>query len=169
MENLIIRFDCSALEKGWTYKCVGDRCVREVYVPDTKRIPFMSCAMICGNIHIWPMPNGLISLNSHSLTFDSNQIKFTVQSAFRDAKQLLMNAYDIFDVDLKLMERRKPHTEQNDYQTNEENSNRNNKNSNTKPNCDINKFLINAEIQSIADIDLNMEMDESYELNVTSE
>lgn len=148
---------------------MGDRCAREVYVPDTKRIPFMTCAMICGNIHIWPMPNGLISLSSQSLTFDSNQIKFNVQTAFKDAKQLLMNAYGIFDVDLKLMEGRKSHTEQNDNnQTNEDNSNRNNKKSNTKQNCDINKFLINAEIQSIADIDLNMEMDESYELNVTT-
>lgn len=126
--------------------------------------------MICGNIHIWPMPTGIISLSSHSLTFDSNQIKFNVQSAFKDAKQLLMNAYEIFDVDLKLMEGRKPHTEQIDNnQTNEENLNRNSEKSNTKQNCDINKFLINAEIQSIADIDLNMGMDESYELNVTSE
>lgn len=156
----------SALEKRWSYKCVGQRCVREHYSPGTKRIPYMSCAMICGNINIWPMPTGILSLSSNSMTFNSDQIQLNVKTSFKDAKQLLANAYDVFDFDLKLLEGRKSHSDENDNQTNGENSNR--KNSNTKQNCDITKFIINAEIQTMADVYLHMDIDESYELNVTS-
>lgn len=39
---------------------------------------------------------------------------------------------------------------------------------NANQNCDINKITINAEIQEIGDVFLHMEIDESYELNVTS-
>lgn len=35
-------------------------------------------------------------------------------------------------------------------------------------NCDINKIIINAEIEKSGDVFIHMDIDESYELNVTS-
>lgn len=129
----------------------------------------MSCAMICSNliVNIWPMPTGTVSLGSNSLTFGSDQIQFNVQSVFKEATRLLTSAYDIFDFDLKLLEKQNTHFNENDNQTKGENVNR--KTATTKHNCDINKFIINAEIQTMADVYLHMDIDESYELNVTSE
>lgn len=161
------------MEKRWTYKCIGQRCVREHFVTGTKRIPFMSCAMICGNVNIWPMPTGIKTLSSNSLTFNADQIQLNVQTEFKDAKQLLHNAYDLFEFDLNLLQGHGTHhtnehnnDNDNDNQTNDEHSNK--KSANIKHNCDINTFIINAEIQTMADVYLHMEIDESYELNVTS-
>lgn len=172
----------SPLEKAWSYKCVGDRCIREHYTPGTKRIPFMSCAMICGTSHIWPMPTGKVSLSSRSLTFQSNQLQFDVKTTFSEAKQLLNSSYNVFLFDLKSLEGQPVHTttpSDLDTYNNEiigeksatehgPKADSANANENASPNCDIQKFIINAEIQTIGDVFLHMETDESYELNVTS-
>lgn len=118
------------------------------------------------------MPTGLLSLGSQSLTFDSNRIQFNVQTTYKDAKQLLLDAYSLFDYDLKLLEGHKPNLDEMDNQIKNSGSDTANKqknNANTRQNCDINKFIINAEIQTMADVYLHMDIDESYELNVTSE
>lgn len=229
----------SPQEKTWTYKCVGERCVREHHTAGAKRVPFMSCAMICGTSNIWPMPTGKVSLSSRSLTFKSNQIQLNVKTEFDEAKQMLDSAYNVFLVDLKALENQhlsngatmtgtgagaadaaaasaaatangnaqttnpilshvhiksdldKINNQMKGKQQYMDNSvdsdvigqnaaidssanlaaaaaaadvNANNANQN----CDINKITINAEIQKIGDVFLNMEMDESYELNVTS-
>lgn len=219
-------------EKAWTYKCVGERCIREHHAAGAKRVPFMSCAMICGTSNIWPMPTGKVSLSSRSLTFKSNQIQLNVKTEFAEAKQLLDSAYNVFLVDLKALEHQhhasngaaaagnvvagdaapasaaatgnihttnpihshvhitsdldkinsqtkgKLHVENDvngnvvgqnaaiDSSANAAASTANANNANE--NCDINKITINAEIQKIGDVFLHMEMDESYELNVTS-
>lgn len=229
----------SPQEKTWTYKCVGERCVREHHTPGAKRVPFMSCAMICGTSNIWPMPTGKVSLSSRSLTFKSNQIQLNVKTEFDEAKQLLDSAYNVFLVDLKALENQhltsngvvaangvsgtgaastssaaaaaatgNAHTSNpilshvhiksdldkiNSQMKGKQQHMENNVNSdvigqnaaidnsaklaaaaaaananNANQNCDINKITINAEIQKIGDVYLHMEMDESYELNVTS-
>lgn len=151
----------------------------------------MSCAMICGTSNIWPMPTGKISLSSRSLTFKSNQLHFDVKTTFSEAKQLLISAYNVFLFDLKTLEEQHAHhnSAQNDLDNNNNSNNDNNKNQknsektidmdgpktnsakvdeNSNQSCDINKFIINAEIQSIGDVFLNIDTNESYELNVTS-
>lgn len=192
----------SPQEKSWTYKCVGERCVRENYTAGIKRVPFMSCSMICGTSNIWPMPTGKVSLSSRSLTFKSHQIQFDIQSEFDEAKQLLRSAYNVFLIDLKTLEQQHhKHTKtQNNLDKNnnhEINERRGDKigngeigmnngipaaeaaaatsdttndriDDNAKQNCDINKIMISAEIQKSGDTSLHMDIDESYELNVTS-
>lgn len=157
------------LEKAWTYTCVSDRCVRKHYLPGTKRTPFMSCAMVCGVSNIWPMPTGKLTLSSHSLTFNANQLEFNVKSSLHEAKELLMNAYDIFLYDLKAIagESEEEHVDKTDNQI--KNVEANTDTLKLNENCDINKIIISAEILTIGDVYLNLDMDESYELNVTSE
>lgn len=140
--------------------------------------------MICGTSHIWPMPTGKVSLSSRSLTFKSNQLRFEVKTSFNEAKQLLHSAYDLFIYDLKSLEEQwiQPSTQTNLDKTNIEingeksdtvsgprvDSAKTTIEQNANQNCDINRIIINAEIQKTGDVSLNMEMDESYELNVTS-
>lgn len=148
----------------------------------------MSCAMICGTSHIWPMPTGKVSLSSRSLTFQSNQLHFDIKTTFNEAKQLLHSAYNVFLLDLKSLEGQpvpsstQPDLDKTNNQFNGDKVATNlgskadandianaNINENSNQNCDIKKFIINAEIQAMGDVFLHMETDESYELNVTSE
>lgn len=179
-----LTFNYSPSERAWTYKCVGDRCVREHYSANTKRIPFMSCAMICGTSNIWPMPTGKVSLSSRSLTFKSNQLQFDIKTTFSEAKQLLSSAYNVFLFDLKSLEHQHIHTKSqndpnktdnqmkadtsDDHNGPKTDSAKSTVDENVNQNCDINKIIINADIQKNGDIFLHMDTDESYELNVTS-
>lgn len=189
-------FHFRALEKAWSYKCAGDRCIREHSSANSKRVPFMSCAMVCGTKNIWPMPTGKVSLSSRSLTFKSDRLQLDVKTQFSEAEQLLNSAYNVLLLDLKSLEDRHASSQadnldKSDNQMNGENvaadhhhNGNGNGNGNTigsksssakakldanaNSNCDINKITINAEIQTIGDAFLHMDMDESYELNVTS-
>lgn len=137
------------------------------------------------------MPTGKVSLSSRSLTFKSNQLQFDIKTTFNDAKQLLNSAYNLFLFDLKSLEEQHTHinTQSNDnldknkvnnQQTNgdtlaDDNDDGQKADSakikldeNANQSCDINKFIINAEIQTMGDVFLHMNVDESYELNVTS-
>lgn len=130
------------------------------------------------------MPTGKVSLSSRSLTFKSNQLQFEVKTAFNEAKQLLNSAYELFIYDLKSLEEQsiQPSTQTNLDKTNNEMNGEKSDNDNgpradsakttieqnANQNCDINRIIINVEIQKTGDVSLNMEMDESYELNVTS-
>lgn len=139
--------------------------------------------MICGTSNIWPMPTGKVSLSSRSLTFKSNQLQFDIKTAFNEAKQLLSSAYGVLLFDLKSLEEQHAHTstqvndlDKNNYQINGEKvADDNGPKANSAKvkvdetaSCDINKFIINAEIQTMGDVFLHMDVDESYELNVTS-
>lgn len=165
----------SLLEKSWTYRCIGEKCVREHYYADDgigKRIPFMSCAMICGEPHVWPRPTNKTTLSSQSLTFDSDQLNIDVVTAFPEAKQLMLQAYEIFLYDLKLLEEKEAGIDE----TNSELSNSDKKlksNDNvsewsTAKYCDIKRINIKAEISTIPEVFSHLDMDESYELNITS-
>lgn len=181
-KNKLENYSFSSPEKSWTYKCVNDKCVREHYQTDEKRIPFMSCAMVCGSLNVWPLPTIKASLSSRSLTFETTQMKFDVDTKFADAKQLLQNAYNIFLFDLKNLEGKTP-TASNGSNNSKNTANKDNEQMDdgnkiadpTMPtdakkvhrSCDINKIVINAEILNAPDVYLHMEVDESYELNVT--
>lgn len=148
-------------------------------------------------------------------------MQFDIHSEFGEAKQLLNSAYNVFLLDLKMLEQQQQqqqqqnqqhhHTHttkntQNDLDKNNNNNNNHNQimkggktvddgsgakvvvpaavaaaaaaatadsakskvDENANQNCDINKITINAEIQKFGDVFLQMETDESYELNVTS-
>lgn len=183
---LIFLIFLSSPEKSWTYKCVNDRCVREHYQAGEKRIPFMSCAMVCGSLNVWPLPTIKASLSSRSLTFETIQMKFDVNTKFSDAKKLLHNAYNIFVFDLKNLEEKATSAPSGSGSgsgsgknaANNDNEQRGDGNRNADPtlptetkevhrNCDINKLVINAEILNAPDVHVHMEIDESYELNVT--
>lgn len=127
--------------------------------------------MVCGTTQIWPLPTGRVSLSKRSLTFNANQMSFDVKSTFNGAKQLLLDAYNIFLGDVKTLG-----NQHNNLATNLNKHNKVDSKyvggkpvANTMQNCDINKIVINAEITAIADTALHLEMDESYELNVTCE
>lgn len=135
----------------------------------------MNCAMICGSPNIWPMPTTKTSISSHSLTFDTNQIIFNVVTVFPDAKTLLQHAYEVFLFDIKHLEAKpiasnvgNTANNQNDEADTDKEKAHDDVAMNTNKNCDINKLIIKAEILSISDVHQHQNMDESYELNVTS-
>lgn len=178
-------------EKSWTYTCVNDKCVRGHYQAGEKRIPFMSCAMVCGSLNVWPLPTIKASLSSRSLRFQTFQMKFDVKTEFDDAKELLQNAYHIFLFDLKSLEEKATTASSRSSSSgsgasissskgtaNTDNEQLRNRNKNAEPtlptetkdinrNCDINKIVINAEILNAPDVYVHIDVDESYELNVT--
>lgn len=108
-------------------------------------------------------------------------MKFDVETKFGDAKKLLQNAYHILLFDLRNLEGKT--TTASSGSSSKQTANNDNEqvdggNNNAEPtmpteaketrrNCDINKLVINAEILTAPDVYVHMEMDESYELNVT--
>uniref|UniRef100_A0A336MDZ8 beta-N-acetylhexosaminidase n=1 Tax=Culicoides sonorensis TaxID=179676 RepID=A0A336MDZ8_CULSO len=88
-------------EKTWTYKCLNNRCVRRHYLntskhANKKRVPFQTCAMTCGPANLWPQPTIKTVLGSKALKFKSSDIKFSVNSAYKNVNNLLKSAFDIF-------------------------------------------------------------------------
>lgn len=145
--------------------------------------------MVCGSLNVWPLPTIKASLSSRSLTFAAVQMKFDVNTKFDDAKKLLHSAYNLFLFDLKNLEGKTRTAESglgsdgggsssSRNVANNENERREEGNKNADPtltteakevhrNCDINKLVINAEILKAPDVYVHMDVDESYELNVT--
>lgn len=137
--------------------------------------------MVCGSLNVWPLPTIKASLSSRSLTFEAMQVKFDVNTKFDDAKKLLQNAYNIFLFDLKSMEEKASAASSGSSSkgaANSDNEQPGDGNKNADPtlpteakqthrNCDINKIVINAEILNAPDVYVHIEVDESYELNVT--
>lgn len=132
----------------------------------------MSCAMICGEPHVWPMPTNRTTLSRQSLTFNSNQLNIGVVTTFSEAKRLLLQAYEIFLYDLKLLEEKDT---ENDYAKSELSNT--DKKSRSYDNvsewsrakhCDIKQINIKVEISTIAEVYNHLDMDESYELDITS-
>lgn len=109
------------------------------------------------------------------------QVKFDVNTKFDDAKKLLQNAYNIFLFDLKSMEEKASAASSGSSSkgaANSDNEQPGDGNKNADPtlpteakqthrNCDINKIVINAEILNAPDVYVHIDVDESYELNVT--
>lgn len=160
-------------EPTWTYKCVSDRCVREHSTPGEKRVPFMSCAMICGSLNIWPLPTMKADYSIKSLTFGVDDIQVDVKTKFGEAKKLMLDAFDIFLFDVRHLAGRAQKSSaesasdtQRAAQT-ERSSGKGNDIGADNRNCDINKIVITAEIFSSADHFVHLDIDESYELNVT--
>lgn len=96
-------------------------------------------------------------------------MSFEVRSGYAEAKKLLIEAYHIFLVDLKSVDiqHNKLTAHANRHGAGTLNANHAASDANRVHNCDIDKVAIVAEILSIADTALHLEMDESYELNVT--
>lgn len=91
-------------EKTWTYKCEGDKCVRYHYLtetPNEKRVPFLNCAMTCGDINIWPHPTIKSAVTSKSLKFTSEDIAITIDTPFRNVDTLFRSSFDLFIKDLR--------------------------------------------------------------------
>lgn len=150
--------------------------MREHYYPDSgneKRIPFMNCAMICGEPHIWPRPTIKTTLGGQSLTFDSSHLKLDVITKFSEAKHLLMQAYELFIYDLKESETKETGIDNLNGEENNEVKKvinyDNNSNGGVEKYCDIKRIDIRAEISTIPEVFHHLDMDESYELNITSE
>lgn len=173
----------SATEKFWTYKCNGEKCVREHYNPtdrrNDKRIPFMSCAMICGEPNIWPMPTGKTSVSSRSLTLTSSKVAFHIDTKFPKVQQQLQSAFDIFVADLQAMESSSQTVTRDSNEggdkTAEKGLDKQSEQSVAEEvqrdsrNCDIQKVIIRVAVTSVPDVYLHMDMDESYNLTVASE
>lgn len=125
--------------------------------------------MICGTANIWPMPTIKTMLGSQSMTFSTALLRFDVVTRFSDAKNLITQAYDIFLSDLKNLESKEMVFEE----TNNEHENFQRKKSvgkdeHVEKNCDIKSIDIKVEITTVSEIYHNLDMDESYELNITS-
>lgn len=80
---------------------MNNRCVRRHFLSTSKhgnkkRVPFQTCSMICGPPNLWPQPTIKTVLSSKALKLKSSDIKFSVNSEYKNVNNLLKNAFDIF-------------------------------------------------------------------------
>lgn len=150
--------------------------MREHYTSDqhndgVRRVPYMSCAMVCGVPNIWPMPTIKATSGSASSTFQSNSMSLDIITKFDEARDTLQHAYNIFQLDLRSLEANKQQhanvgtggdvTVRSEYE--DITSKRNSRD------CDINHIDIKIEISTFKEVYLNLDMDESYELKIAGE
>lgn len=101
-------FLCRPVEKIWTYKCEGDKCVRYHYLTlakGEKRVPFMSCSMTCGDINIWPHPTIKSGVSSKSLTFSMEDLELRLDTPYPQVETLFRQSFELFLKDLRRIQR----------------------------------------------------------------
>ena len=148
----------------------------------------MSCAMICGEPNIWPIPTKKARLNTRSVTFAADTIHLkvvTLPIRSHLVENLLHDAYSIFLNDLKYLE-----TGDSERGEGSEQSRTNNKKNvdgsrvenleqqqhlpSVKKNCDMHKIEIKIVISSthsysvVEEININLDTNESYNLTIDS-
>ncbi|XP_067631937.1 probable beta-hexosaminidase fdl isoform X2 [Eurosta solidaginis] len=99
-------------EKLWTYKCENERCVRHSYsthegggTPTDRRIPFMTCAMTCGEVNIWPHPTIKTAISSVSLKFTMEDVQLQMDTPHSDVETQFKHAFAYFLSDLRRIQR----------------------------------------------------------------
>lgn len=160
-------------EKSWSYKCVNEKCVREHYLNEhkshgEKRVPYMSCAMTCGVPNIWPLPTIKTTLGYHSLTFRSHAVNLDITTKFDEARNVLQQAFGIFQSDLRGYEHNKASADGPIEESSARNEQEENTSKKSDKDCDIRHIDIKIDISTIKDVYLHIDMDESYELKITS-
>ncbi|KAL9913864.1 probable beta-hexosaminidase fdl isoform X1 [Glossina fuscipes] len=96
------------IEKKWTYKCAGDKCVRYHYsdvVKGEKRVPFITCSMTCGEISIWPQPTIKTAVSTKSLKFSMDDIQLRLDTPYKGVEKHFRIAFDLFLKDLRHIQR----------------------------------------------------------------
>uniref|UniRef100_A0A1A9X4S7 beta-N-acetylhexosaminidase n=1 Tax=Glossina brevipalpis TaxID=37001 RepID=A0A1A9X4S7_9MUSC len=96
------------IEKKWTYKCVGDKCVRYHYsdvVKGEKRVPFITCSMTCGEISLWPHPTIKTAVSTKSLKFSMDDIQLRLDTPYNAVEKHFRLAFDLFLKDLRHIQR----------------------------------------------------------------
>lgn len=207
------------VEKIWTYKCEGDKCVRYHYLTmakGEKRVPFMTCSMTCGDINIWPHPTIKSGVSSKSLTFSMEDIQLRLDTPYPQVETQFRQSFELFLKDLRRIQRLDFRDETDDTTTGsvvdapaasntdpekndapdglphsmQKRSKRRHpdagqqeshrlRSDNTvaasilanafgsRKRCDIETFTINVAIHKFADLHLNFDTDESYQLTAT--
>ncbi|KAM7345315.1 beta acetylhexosaminidase fused lobes isoform 2-T2 [Cochliomyia hominivorax] len=200
------------VEKIWTYKCEGDKCVRYHFLSmpkGEKRVPFMTCSMTCGDINIWPRPTIKTGVSSKSLTFSMDDIQLRLDTPYTQVETHFRQSFELFLKDLRRVQRldfRKQTPEVNDKPAVniEGNSIDNTHEGKTRQQQrrfadagqheshrlrgeniaaasilanafglhkrnDIETFTVNVAIHKFADMNLNFDTDESYQLTANFE
>lgn len=96
------------MEKIWTYKCEGDKCVRYHYLSmpkGEKRVPFMTCSMTCGDINIWPHPTIKSGVSSKSLTFSMVSVQLRMDTPYMQVETHFRQTFELFLKDLRRIQR----------------------------------------------------------------
>ncbi|XP_055379394.1 probable beta-hexosaminidase fdl isoform X2 [Condylostylus longicornis] len=142
-----VNIDSNPPEKTWTYKCEGDKCIRQHYLTEDtaeKRVPFMTCSMTCGDINIWPHPTIKTAFSSKSLRFTVFDIELSIKTEFKNIETIFRNAFGLFLIDLKHIEKLDISSSiASNSGNNFNNNNRNNINNNINNN---NNFVSNNQI-----------------------
>uniref|UniRef100_A0A0K8W8L8 Putative beta-hexosaminidase fdl n=1 Tax=Bactrocera latifrons TaxID=174628 RepID=A0A0K8W8L8_BACLA len=99
-------------EKLWTYKCENERCVRHTYptndgggAASDRRIPFMTCAMTCGEVNIWPHPTIKTAISSVSLKFTMEDVQLRMDTPHSAVETQFKQAFAYFLSDLRRIQR----------------------------------------------------------------
>lgn len=115
------------------------------------------------------MPTIKTSLGSQSLTFRSQLINLDIVTHFDEARGLMQQAFDIFEADLRGLEGSKAVTgDDTATPSHEHGDGIANKYTAADKNCDIRRIDVKAEISTIKEVYHHLEMDETYELTITS-
>lgn len=140
----------------------------------------MSCAMVCGDSNIWPMPTGKTSLSTRSLTLRSVDIAINVETKFSEVERMFRLAFDIFMTDLRDLEaslgsfvsgaaatRGSSEHQRGEKSTNKE-SGQNPDVSESDKHCDIKNLDVKVVIDGSPSVHVSLDMDESYNMTVLS-
>ncbi|XP_036331673.1 probable beta-hexosaminidase fdl [Rhagoletis pomonella] len=99
-------------EKLWTYKCENERCVRHSYptkdgggVSTDRRVPFLTCAMTCGEVNIWPHPTIKTAISSVSLKFTMEDVQLRMDTPHSVVETQFKQAFAYFLSDLRRIQR----------------------------------------------------------------
>lgn len=158
----------------------------------------MSCAMICGEPNIWPMPTGRTKVSSRSLTLSADAVTVQVETPHAAVEQLLHSAFDLFVGDLQLLETNtaggtpdrsdrksdaarasaaaaaggqaaRNRPECDKESADSELAEQQQQLLRTRRYCDIKHLNVKILVNGMPDVYLNLDTDESYNLTVTSE
>lgn len=134
----------------------------------------MSCAMVCGDSNIWPMPTGKTSLSTRSVTLRAVDIAIHVETKFTEVERMFRLAFDIFLTDLRDLEASlgavvngKQGSSEREEKSNKE-SGQNPDVSETEKHCDIKNLDVKVMIDGSPNVYVSLDMDESYNMTVLS-
>lgn len=70
-----------------------------------KRVPFMTCAMTCSDVNIWPHPTHKAAISSQSLTFSMESIQLRLDTPYPGVESHYRQSFELFLKDLRRIQR----------------------------------------------------------------
>lgn len=154
----------SNVDDSWTYSCEQNKCVRKSHLNESNnRVPFLSCAMICGDFNkIWPEPM-TAHIQKSIANFSLKNVQYKVETSFENVADLVHKAMSLFVSDIKQIMKASGGKYEHDDNKNSTESDI------TNDHDDEITVNISIVVSKFDEVRLTLNSDECYHLSVTSE